>query len=249
MLGSMGMSGPKRARKPKRARTNRCVSFDGTNDLVSISDYDISASGTGDFSISLWFKTDSTTDITSTALVNKEQSRSVYWQLYINGVDKATFVAKNGGTTVLNYASEAQSNDLAGEWNHIVYTCDRDTGQAVYINGAALTEETDSIADTTTSVNNTADVDLGLTGSTYLDGKISEYASFSKALSASEVSLLYRKKCKYNLTRSKFSSSLTCWLQMGDGTEASSGSTIYDMSANSNNGTTNGTVYVADSPS
>ena len=95
MLGSMGMSGPKRARKPKRARSGNCVHFDGTNDSVSFSDYDISASGTGDFSISLWFKTDSTTDITSTALVNKEQSRSVYWQLYINGVDKAVFVAKN----------------------------------------------------------------------------------------------------------------------------------------------------------
>ena len=108
------MSGPKRARKPKRARSGNCVHFDGTNDSVSISDYDISASGTGDFSISIWFKTDSTTDITSTGLLLKQQTRLDYWQIWINGSDKAVFLVKVGGTSVLNYVSEAQSNDLAG---------------------------------------------------------------------------------------------------------------------------------------
>ena len=249
MLGSMGMSGPKRARKPKRARSKNSASFDGTNDIVDISDYDISPSGTGDFSLSFWFKTDSTTDITSTALLHKEQARTVYWQFWINGSDKVYFQAKNGGTIVLNYLSEAQSNDLAGEWNHIVYTCDRDAGQAVYINGSALTEETDTIADTTTSVNNTGDINLGLTSSTYLDGSISEYATFKKALSATEASFLYKKKAKYDLSRSKFGSVLTCWLQMGDGTEAGSGVTVYDMSVNSNNGTlANGAAFAVSAP-
>ena len=243
------MSGPKRANKPKRARSNNCVHFDGTDDTVRIADYDISASGTGDFSISLWFKTDSTTNITSTAFLHKEQTRSIYYNFWIDGFGKAAFTAKNGGTTVLTYLSEAQSNDLAGEWNHIVYTCDRDSGQAVYINGAALTEETDTIADTTTSVNNTGVVALGMTGSNYLDGKVSEYATFSKALSATEVAFLHRKKGKYNLSRSKLGGNLTCWLQMGDGTEAGSGTTVYDMSANSNNGTLiNSPAFAADGP-
>jgi len=250
MLGSMGMSGPKRARKPKRARSKNSASFDGTNDIVDISDYDISASGTGDFSLSFWFKSDSTTDISSTALFFKEQTRNAtLMQFFINGSDKVNFQAKHSSTTVLEYLSEAQSNDLAGEWNHIVYTCDRDAGQVVYINGSALTEETDTIADTTTSINNTSDVSLGKTGSLYLDGKISEYASFSKALSVTEVAFLHRKKAKYNLSRSKLGDNLTCWLQMGNGSEASAGSTIYDMSTNSNNGTlTDGTAFAADGP-
>ena len=249
MLNGLGMSGPKRPNKPQRLRNKYSVNFDGTDDTVRIADYDISASGTGDFSISIWFKTDSTTDITSTALLHKEQTRSIYWQFWINGSDKVSFTAKNGGTTVLTYLSEAQSNDLAGEWNHIVYTCDRDSGQAVYINGSALTEETDTIADTTTSVNNSGVVALGLTGSSYLDGSISEYTSFSKALSQDEVRFLYRRLSRYNLSRSKFSSDVTCWLRMGDGTEAASGTTVYDMSANSNNGTLiNSPAYTQSSP-
>jgi hypothetical protein len=250
MLGKMGMSGPKRANKPKRARSNNCVHFDGTDDTIAISDYDISASGTGDFSLSFWFKTDSTTDITNTPFLFKEQTRgATYLQFYINPSDKVSFTAKVGGTFVLTYSSEAQSNDLAGGWNHIVYTCDRDAGQAVYINGAALTEEADTIADTTTSINNTSGVALGKAGSYFLDGKISEYASFSKALSATEVAFLHRKKGKYDLSRSKLGGDLTCWLQMGDGTEGASGVTVYDMSANSNNGTlTDGPAFAADGP-
>ena len=240
------MSGPKRSRKPKRARSKNCVRFDGTDDVVTVSDYDISASGTGDFSLSLWFKTDSTTDITNTPFLFKEQTRNAtVWSFWINGSDKVEFKVNQSSSTVLNYLSEAQSNDLAVGWNHIVYTCDRDAGQAVYINGSVLTEETDTIADTTTSINNTGDVILARSGGVYLDGSISEYASFSKALSATEVAFLHRKKGKYNLSRSKLGGNLTCWLQMGDGTEAASGTTVYDMSANSNNGTlTDGPGFV-----
>ena len=242
------MSGPRRAKKAKKSRSARCVGFDGTNDKVSISDYTISASGTGDFSISLWFKTSNTTAITDTPFFAKEVGRFEYWFFFIDGVRKVKFLARDSSGFILNYESEAQSNDLAGEWNHLVYVCDRDAGQTVYINGAAITALTDTITDTTTSINNTADLTMGQKGSNHLFGRIAEFCTFSKALSASEVSLLYRKKCKYNLLRSKFNSNLTCWLKMGDGTEVGSGATIYDMSANSNNGTINGAVYVADIP-
>jgi|TARA_R110002167_G_scaffold76727_1_gene213561 hypothetical protein len=248
MLSSIGMSGPKRARKPKRAKNSNCAHFDGTNDTVVVSDYDISESGTGDFSLALWFKTDDADDITQTTLMMKSEGRFTAWLFWINADDKVSFTAAQSGFK-LTYLSEAQSNDLAGEWNHIVYTCDRDAGQTVYINGSALTEETDTIADTTSSVNNTANVEIGATGSNFLDGKISEYASFSKALSAAEVSFLYKKQGRFNLSRSKFGGNLTCWLQMGDGTEIGAGATVYDMSANSNNGTmTDGTVFAADAP-
>ena len=244
------MSGPKRARKPKRAKSSNCLHFDGTNDTVVISDYDVSASGTGDFSISVWFKTDNTSHQKSTPFMTKEESRFLIWQFWINSLGKVQFTARDSSGFILNYLSDSiVGTSDAGEWNHVVYVCDRDAGQTVYINGSALTEQTDAISDTTTSVNNTGDVTLGITGSTYLDGKIAEYAAFSKALSASEVSFLYRKKGKYNLSRSKFGSDLTCWLRMGDGTEAASGSTVYDMSTNSNNGTISGAAYATDSPS
>ena len=78
------------------------------------------------------------------------------------------------------------------------------------------------------------------------NGKIDEVAMFHSALSASDISDIYNSGAPADV----LSYSPVAWWRMGDGTEAGSGTTIYDMSANSNNGTlTNGPTYSSSVPS
>jgi len=76
-------------------------------------------------------------------------------------------------------------------------------------------------------------------------GKIDEVAIFGSTISAGDVTAIYNSGVPADLT----SLSPVGWWRMGDGTEAGSGTTIYDMSSNSNNGTlTNGPAYSTDTP-
>jgi hypothetical protein len=71
-------------------------------------------------------------------------------------------------------------------------------------------------------------------------------AFFHSALSASDISDIYNSGEPASLS----SYSPVGWWRMGDGTEAESGTTIYDMSDNTNNGTlTNGPTYSSSVPS
>ena len=56
-------------------------------------------------------------------------------------------------------------------------------------------------------------------------------------MSSSQIKTLYNGREPYNHKEGVASSSLIGWWRMGDGTEWGAGTTIYDMSANSNNGT------------
>ena len=69
------------------------------------------------------------------------------------------------------------------------------------------------------------------------NGNISEVSIYNKALSASEVKSIYNGREPYNHKEGVCSSNLQAWWRMGDGLENHSGTTIYDMSDNTNNGT------------
>jgi len=75
---------------------------------------------------------------------------------------------------------------------------------------------------------------------------LDEFSVFDSALSSSDITAIYNSGTPTDLT----SLSPVGWWRMGDGTESASGTTIYDMSANSNNGTLeNGPTYSTDVPS
>ena len=82
-----------------------------------------------------------------------------------------------------------------------------------------------------------------------LDCLIDEVALFTTALSQDDVTAIF-DATSTGKTSNLADYSPALWWRMGDGTEGESGTTIYDMSANSNNGTlTNGPTYSSTVPS
>ena len=82
----------------------------------------------------------------------------------------------------------------------------------------------------------------------YYGGLMDEVAIFGSSLSLSDICAIYNSGVPTDLT----DYSPTLWWRMGDGTEAGSGTTIYDMrpSGTPNNGTlNNGPTYSTDVPS
>ena len=73
-----------------------------------------------------------------------------------------------------------------------------------------------------------------------------EFSILDSALSASQVSDIYNSGVPIDIE----SLNPVGWWRMGDGTEAGSGTTVYDMSDNSNNATlTNGPTFSTTVPS
>ena len=82
-------------------------------------------------------------------------------------------------------------------------------------------------------------------------GKISEIAFYDTALTASQVKTLYNGREPYNHKEGIATGNLKAWWRMGDGIENGAGTTIYDMSVNTNNGTMTNMAandFVGDTP-
>ena len=82
----------------------------------------------------------------------------------------------------------------------------------------------------------------GPSDSDFFKGNISELFIYGSSddvahLSASQVKTLYNGREPYNHKEGIASGNLKAWWRMGDGLENHSGTTIYDMSNNTNNGT------------
>ena len=80
----------------------------------------------------------------------------------------------------------------------------------------------------------------------HFGGLIDEVSVFNSELSASDITAIYNSGVPTDIS----SLSPVGWWRMGDGTEAGSGTTVYDMSSNSNNGTLiNGPTFSTTVPS
>jgi len=211
------------------------LAFDGTNDYV-----ETSLNGNtfdGDFTISAWVKNESE-DIYHSIFSHYEDSNN-YMQLYIpkssvTSANKAGFSAKIGGTNY--YVTGATQIFATTDWVHVVFTQDDGANaQVLYVDGVADQDETRDMA---MDYAGTTYIGRLSSGSSHIhQGNISEIAIYDTALSASQVKTLYNDREPYNHKEGIASSNLKAWYRMGDGLENHSGTTIYDMSVNSNNGT------------
>ena len=139
-----------------------------------------------------------------------------------------------------SYSSTALSTDT---WYHVAITYDDDANELKhYIDGSLDDTDTFNLASTRTVEG--VDARIGVNSyntSNAFDGKIASVAIYDNLLTAGEVSSLAGNS-GYDATSV---GSCVGWWRMGDGTEAGSGSTIYDMSTNSNDGTLNGNATIA----
>ena len=211
------------------------LAFDGTDDYINFGN--VLNLGTGDFSISIWAKAPS--DWNNTRMLIKKQDTNNRYMLWVdtNNPPRLAFIGKIGGATTISYVGNTTINldNLINQWVHFTISCDRSGDIVGYING--VLDDADTPSDATPDIDNTGNLHIGKYDSSYYDQSISEIAYYDKALSANEVKTIYNGREPFNHKDSAFSGNLTAWWRMGDGLENASGTTIYDMSSNSNNGT------------
>jgi len=226
------------------------VSLDGTNDYMSIPDQDIFSMGNGSgtdnaFSISAWFNAD---DISAFYFATKDASGNREWSFRTVSSQLHFFAFGTGG----GYIGRKYSTNLnTGQWYHAVVTYDASkasSGIKLYLNGSKVDDANYASGTFTASKNTSTEVRVGgvEVTSAYSNGLIDEVAIFNTELSSSNITSIYNSGTPNDIS----SLSPVGWWRMGDGTEAGSGTTVYDMSDNSNNGTlTNGPTYSTSVPS
>ena len=130
-----------------------------------------------------------------------------------------------------------------GVWYHIAWTWDGTNG-VIYVDGVQNT----TFTDTSNGYSTRFSIWAGGRGrwSGYGDCLIDELATWDSALTAANISTIYNSGVPGDIT----SLSPLVWYRMGDGTEAGSGTDIYDMSGNSsaNAKLFNGATYSTDVP-
>ena len=170
------------------------------SEYLSISD--ASQSGldiSGDFSIALWYKPESTPSGANNNLVAKWRNSGASQRAYAlahresGGESLAIAVSNNGSSNDFKVYSQTLTN---GTWYHIVATYDASASQyRMYVDGSehGSSPQTGSI----TSVHNSTDdfaigADNVAAGAfNHIDGAIDEVGIWSKVLTSSEVSDLY----------------------------------------------------------
>ena len=128
------------------------------------------------------------------------------------------------------------------KWHHFAITYDSDSASndpIIYIDGVsvAITEISGApSSDYTSDASGTLLIGNNAATTRTYDGKISEIALWDTILSANQVKTLYNSKEPFD-ARNVALSNLQGYWRMGDGLEGGSGTTIYDMSGEGNDGT------------
>lgn len=207
------------------------VSFDGTDDYLSVSSITLS----GAKSVSLWVKfgTKIASGSGATLIANSSGDYFPYMAygryLYARGTN-------NSGTAgVVQYQDCGVGAFVSGQWGHVVISSDGTT-MSYYFNG--VLKGTDPNVD---PQNMTL---IGGRATFYHDSLLDEVALFNSALSASDVTAIYNSGVPTDLS----SYSPLHWWRMGEN-DGGTGTTITDQGSGSNNATlTNGPTFSTDVP-
>ena len=209
-------------------RDEYSLAFDGTDDNIRISEIEYSVHD-ADFSFVFWCKR---------AVIN--QDHAILGSTGASGAKHIRFTGSDR-TGFLEFESDS-GGDAADitlavddtSWHHYVVIASSGTVTA-YQDRVSL-----SVSGDVGSNNVTFDTIAGQsTGGTNreFNGNISEIAVYNIALSSNQVNTIYNGREPYNHKEGIASGNLQAWWRMGDGLENHSGTTIYDQSNNSNNGT------------
>lgn len=165
---------------PTQIGSGYSLTFDGTDDYVSIADasglrFD---AGTLDFSIAAWIKTSQNTR----AIIEKRDGNDDGWWLGIDGSGYPAFS--------LDAIDAAGDVDVAdGDWHHVAVTVDRDGNMQLYVDGTVTGTP---VAASSEAMATTAAVLLGKdsVATTYFAGSIDDIRIYDTVLSAAEVAQL-----------------------------------------------------------
>lgn len=157
-----------------------------------------------------------------------------------------------GKVAFVTFGSQLSTNTTltSNTWYHLAATCTSAGAAKVYIDG--VLKASGSVTYNSVAGVNTLTVGRGGT-TEFIPAKIDEAAVWDEVLSDGGVSVgstaggdiatLYNSGQPGNII-TLGTTGPQGWWRMGDGTEAGTGTTIYDMSANSNNGTLSGDAAI-----
>jgi hypothetical protein len=151
----------------------------------------------------------------------------------LNGTSNNLEFGSYGGNTTSSTALSLNT------WYHVAATVTPGTTKR-YINGSLDTTGSNTLNSFTYSKTHVGELYYATTtAARHFAGNIDELALFNSVLSADEISQLYNNGDPFDLNSDAgnytSSANLKAWWRMGDGTEAGSGTTIYDMSTNDSN--------------
>jgi len=255
---------------------NYSLNFDGTDDYLTAASIVTPNALQG--TISAWVKSQTTSFGPIFNISSNTAGHTGYWtglQFSAGSPGKLEFGHRPNNGDYILYTSSSTYND--GEWYHVAVTSNG-SSYKIFIDGAE-----DTLA--TTSGQNTSNVDGGWIGdmavknscnigaqrrnadaasnTAYFNGNIDELAIWDSALTADQITNIYKGESNggsggtNGTPGNLISFSPKAWWRMGDGVEANSGRTIYDMSSFSNDMTivnaasgnnAAGAVYQPDTP-
>lgn len=172
-------------------RAGACLSFDGTNDFVDMSDKPEFDPERDNWTVSAWIKISVTPDGIGDDIVGYANSGGSgdIWRLFVKTDGKAEFrYSSDDQITVRSASSTSQVNN--GQWRYVVGVRDGTTVR-IYVDGV---QESTGTGDTNEIKNGTATVDMGKNpGSalTFFTGSIDEVRIYNRALTAAEILNLY----------------------------------------------------------
>ena len=232
-------------------------SFDANSN--SPSDY-IRLSGTGyyesilqsSFSVSVWLTYNDADSDATQAICGIKNDNDNWFYLAIHGTGgndgKLAYYHKSDGNTNSRVFGDAFA-DGPRDWTHVVWTIKMNTatnGAKCYVDGVLHgVAATNGIDDTQWAAFDGNSLNMMLAGynngsggiSNTHAGKISEFAIYNTVLDANDVATIYNGREPFDHKAWSKSRNVAGWYRFGDGNEAGSGTTIYDMSGQGNNGT------------
>lgn len=230
------------------------VSNDGTDDYVGFGDANAftinSSGGNRGFSVSFWVKFADGVLNTQDLLYKKDE----FW-IRTTYQGKLLFRVFSDSASVIHQTLIHDSAIRADIWYNVIFTfnlADANTSIISYLNGTKLSHGSDATYSnngTWDAVGNTSEpLEMGKYGTVYGQAEIDELSIWDDVLSDAEAAEVYNNGTPTNLSTHSNVTYLIGWWRMGDGTEQGTGSTVYDMSSNSNNGTLNNTIFTTDHP-
>jgi len=230
-------------------RDEYSVLCDGTDSRIIVSaDSSVNNIWAGGGTIAAWIKPTSDGENNYGRIVQKASGTSPTdgWYLAVlsEGSGATDFRFRQRWGSGVFYGVETTSREVTlDQWNHVVITFDQDSDSnnaIMYINGVSVAvSEIDDQSGGTADDDSSRQLIIGNNGAfnRTFAGNISDLVLYNTILTASQVATIYNGREPYNHIEGIASSNLAGWWRLGDGLENGSGTTAYDMSANSNDGT------------
>ena len=244
--------------------STQSITLDGVDDYIDTGAH-FSAVFDGSWTMSAWVKPDdgqpSSAGMFAGVADGDGGGSRISFLVKTNGKVGFTYESNDGAYTDCESDSAVWSNGES-TWKHIVATISETNGaMVIYVNGSSAGTATEDENDDMSTYSADEELYIGArnnNGSVNLPfaGLIDEFGIWNVALSADKVADIYNGGIPHDLTTSlgagvanytttNAKTDLQAYYRMGDGTESGSGTTVYDMSANSNNGTlVNGPAYI-----